>query len=93
MSSEGEKLTDGDVLMTVMELREQIEEASDEIKLAPVKDQAKELIETELSSIEKSFAQSSWTEAKTSAIRLRYWENILKAAADWEPGAEIRLEH
>lgn len=93
MSSEGESLTDGEVLMTVMELREQIEEAGEEDELTPVKDQARELIETELSNIARLFAESNWSEAKTSAIRLRYWENILKAAVDWEPGAPIRVEH
>lgn len=93
MSSEGEKLTGGGILMTVMELREQIEEAQTESDLQPVKEEVDGLIKSELDQLEELFGRSSWEDAKNSAVRLRYWFNIQKAAADWEPGSEIRIDH
>lgn len=93
MSSEGEKLTDSDVLMTVMEAREQIEEAQTESDLAEVKQEAKDLIAGELVRLAELFRSGEWQGAKVSAVKLRYWQNIQKAAMDWEPGSEIRLDH
>ncbi|CCG82696.1 Putative uncharacterized protein [Taphrina deformans PYCC 5710] len=93
MAAEGEKLTDSAVLMTVMDAREQIEEAQSEADLEGVKQEAKELIDNELKTLADLFSQAKWQDAKTSAVKLRYWLNIQKAATDWEPGSEVRLEH
>lgn len=91
--AEGESLTDGKLLMTVMELRECIDEATTESDLEPVKRDVKRLIDEELSALEQAFSKQDFETAKMSAVRLRYWQNIQKAALDWESGAEIVIHH
>ncbi|ORY76653.1 Co-chaperone HscB, C-terminal oligomerization domain-containing protein [Protomyces lactucae-debilis] len=93
MTAEGESLTDADILMTVMEAREAIEEATSEADLDEVKHDTASRIENELKMLEQHFATDNLAEAKKSAVRLRYWLNIQKAAQDWEPGKDVMLEH
>jgi molecular chaperone HscB len=93
MTAEGESLTDSDILMTVMEAREAIEEAQSEADLEGVKDETSSRIEEELNALERHFSEDDLVKAKKSAIRLRYWLNIQKAAQDWEPGKDVMLEH
>ncbi len=90
---DGEKLTDGALLMTVMDAREQIEDARSTDDLVDIKAETGLKIGKEEDVLETCFKKGDFGEAKKAAIRLRYWLNIKKAADDWEPGKEIRLEH
>lgn len=92
-TSEGEKLTDSNVLMTVMEAREEIEEASKPEDLENIRKSNELLIVDEVAALERAFAERDYESARVSAVKLRYWLNIQSAIKDWEPGQEIKLDH
>ena len=79
--------------MTVLEVREEIEEAAthaevDQIKLnndTRIKHVEKELI--------KAFKEGRAEDARDKTIELRYWEGLRKACDDWEPGKRVELVH
>lgn len=85
VSNDGEVLTEGKILMTVMEMREQIEDAKIEDDLTELKEEIELLIQAELEALESLFGQSNWTQAKVNVIKLRYWLNIRTAIDAWEP--------
>ena len=79
--------------MTVLEVREAIEDAGshteiDEIKLdndKRIKDVERELVE--------AFREGRAEDARDRTIELRYWEGLRKACDDWEPGKRVELVH
>lgn len=79
--------------MTVMEAREEIEEASKPEDLENIRKSNELLIVDEVAALERAFAERDYESARVSAVKLRYWLNIQSAIKDWEPGQEIKLDH
>lgn len=118
--SEAESLEDPEVLMEVMELREELEEASTEEEAAQVRAKNKgeytiliyvmrktaahffffilpiaERLDATVDTLKEAFSkQPPDTEAaRSAAVGLRYWNNIEKAAREWQPGKRVELQH
>lgn len=85
--------TDSDLLMDVMDIHEQLMEASerDEVKAIEKQNKARiERIEKELASC---YEKNDLDKAINLTARLKYWKNVAAAIKDWTPGKEIELHH
>lgn len=93
--SEAESLEDPDVLMSVMELREELEEAQTEEEAAQVRDRNRERLDAAVHDLREAFAKDppDVEAARSAAVGLRYWANIDKAAREWAPGKRVELQH
>lgn len=87
------KLDDQELLMEVLEAREEIEEAQTEEDLFPLKTVNDARIEGSLKMLEKYFADDDLEAAKIEAVRLRYWVNIKESLDGWEKGKPVVLVH
>ena len=79
--------------MTVLEVREAIEEAEthDEVEVTKRENQARiDKVEAEL---RRAFEEGKGEDARDRTIELRYWEGLRKACDDWEPGKRVELVH
>lgn len=88
MEDESAKLAeaDADLLMTVMEAREAVDEAASEAELHEVKSENDVRIEESVERLERLFAEEHWDEAAVEAVKLRYWMNVQESIAGWEHG-------
>lgn len=87
------KIEEPDLLMTVLEAREEIEDAQTEKDLDSVRDINEERIAETEQGLEKAFRDDDIAAAKKLAVRMRYWVNIRESLDNWEPGKPIVLEH
>ena len=79
--------------MTVLEVREAIEEAETHEEVVKIKrenDARIELVEGEL---RRAFEEGKGEDARDRTVELRYWEGLKKACDDWEPGKRVELVH
>lgn len=87
------KVEDPELLMEVLEAREQIEEASTEADLEEMKTVNEERIAGSVAVLEEAFAKDDLQAAKSEAVKLRYWVNIKESIEHWEPGKPVVLQH
>jgi len=92
-NDEAGTIEDQELLMSVMEAQEVIEEAGSEADLAGVKAQNERDVEESVRVLEGAFARGDLEAAREESVRLRYWVNIGQGVRDWEPGREVRLVH
>ncbi|KAK3336272.1 hypothetical protein B0T19DRAFT_34787 [Cercophora scortea] len=81
------------VLMTVLEAREQVEEAQREEDLEPLRRENEERIEQAEEALTRAFREGDVEAAKEEAVRLRYWLNIRESVHEWERGKGVVLHH
>lgn len=87
------KLDDPELLMEVLETREEIEAAQEEGDLVELKKINEERIGSSESTIDKAFKEDNMNVAKEETVKLRYWVNIQESLYDWEKGKPIVLNH
>lgn len=87
------KVDDPELLMEVLEAREQIEEAESEEDLVEMHQTNEERIERSVAEIERCFKEDDLQGAKNESIKLRYWVNIKESIEGWEKGAPVVLQH
>lgn len=87
------KTDDPELLMQVLEAREMIEEAEEEVELEPLRQANDGRIEESLKELEKAFESDDIVSAKEQAVKLRYWMNIKQSLDDWEKGKPVVLVH
>ncbi|KAG0174551.1 hypothetical protein DFQ28_005887 [Apophysomyces sp. BC1034] len=90
---ESESLHDPELLMDVMEVREELEEASTEDDVHRIKLQNDEKMQETIEHLSTSFANEAFDQAKDYMIQLQYWENIRRAIVDWSPGKRLEIHH
>lgn len=92
---EADSLEDPELLMKVMELREELEEAQTESDIESIREANAQLYDGAVDRLKDCFAAepAKLVEAKKAATELRYWSNIAKACREWTPGARIELQH
>ncbi|KAK4447583.1 J-type co-chaperone JAC1, mitochondrial [Podospora aff. communis PSN243] len=88
-----ETSADPEVLMTVLEAREAVEEAEREEDLAEVRMANEERIVAAEEALGRAFAEGDVETAKEEAVRLRYWMNIRESVDNWERGKPVVLQH
>lgn len=87
------KLDDQELLMEVLGVREEIEEAETEDELSPLRMVNDHRIKASLRTLERTFAEDDLEMAKVEAVRLRYWVNIKQSLDAWEKGKPVVLVH
>ncbi|KAK5663791.1 hypothetical protein OQA88_4223 [Cercophora sp. LCS_1] len=88
---EGE--ADPEVLMTVMEAREMIEEAEREEDLDELREANDERIRDVVGEIEGAFERGDVEGVKRETVRLKYWMGVKEGVDNWERGKGVVLEH
>ncbi|RUS18760.1 Co-chaperone HscB, C-terminal oligomerization domain-containing protein [Endogone sp. FLAS-F59071] len=91
--AEAESLEDPELLMEVLEAREELEEVASEEEVEGLKKRNDARIDETVTALSRAFADDNMDEAKTLAVRLQYWENIRYATVEWAPGKRIELAH
>ena len=87
------KVKDPELLMEVLEMREDIEAAQEEAELVPMKQANDEKIEHSVAILDDAFKRNDIAVAKEEAVRLRYWINIKESLDAWEKGKPVVLVH
>jgi len=87
------KVEDPDLLMEVLDAREEIEEAQEEHELDGMKTINNERIETCEEILDEAFKRDDVGLAKAEAVKLRYWVNIKESLDGWERGKPVVLVH
>jgi molecular chaperone HscB len=79
--------------MTVLEIREEIEEATRPEDIVMIKAENTRRVEKAEEALIKAFKEGKAEDARDRTIELRYWEGLRKACDDWEPGKRVELVH
>ena len=87
------KVEDPELLMEVLDAREEIENAEEEEELEEMKRINEERIEKSESILDEAFKRDDIDRAKGEAVRLRYWVNIKESLDAWEQGKPVILVH
>ncbi|POY71713.1 hypothetical protein BMF94_5073 [Rhodotorula taiwanensis] len=92
---EADPVTDPDLLMTIMETREELEEAQSEDDVVRIRDCNKEKRNRVIDSLATAFSASApdLEAAKNLVIELRYLDNIEQVCREWQPGKRLELQH
>ena len=87
------KVEDPELLMEVLDAREEIENAREEEELEEMKEINEGRIERSESILDEAFQRDDIEGAKGEAVRLRYWVNIKESLDAWERGKPVVLVH
>jgi molecular chaperone HscB len=87
------KVEDPELLMEVLDAREEIENAGEEEELEEMKRINEERIEKSEAILDEAFKRDDIEGAKGEAVRLRYWVNIKESLDAWERGKPVVLVH
>ena len=87
------KVEDPELLMEVLEMREDIEAAQEEAELAPMKESNDQKIDQSVAILDDAFKRDDMVDAKEEAVKLRYWINIKESLDAWEKGKPVVLVH
>jgi molecular chaperone HscB len=87
------KVEDPELLMEVLDAREEIENAREEEELEEMKRINEERIEASEVILDEAFRSDDIEGAKREAVRLRYWVNIKESLDAWERGKPVVLVH
>lgn len=87
------KIEEPDLLMLVLEAREEIEDAESEEDLVEPRKVNDERIRESEEALDKAFSTDDIEAAKKEAVRMRYWVNIKDSLDAWEKGKPVVLQH
>jgi len=87
------KVEDHELLMEVLDAREEIENAREEEELSDLKQINNKRIEASEKVLDGAFREDDLNTAKVEAVRLRYWVNIKESLDGWERGKPVVLVH
>lgn len=79
--------------MTVLEVREQIEEAQTPEEVEEIKKENMQRIDRVKKELNEAFERGDAEGARDGTVELRYWEGLRKACDSWEPGQRVELVH
>ena len=79
--------------MTVLEVREAIEEAETQEEVEVIKRENGGRIERVEERLRRAFEDGKGEDARDGTVELRYWEGLKRACDDWEPGKRVELVH
>ncbi|KAL5615352.1 hypothetical protein BROUX41_005400 [Berkeleyomyces rouxiae] len=87
------RVDDPELLMTVMEAHEKIQEATSEADLETLNKENEDRIKASEAILEMAFKEDAIPAAVTESVQLRYWVNIRESIHNWEPGKPATLQH
>ncbi|EAA28897.1 hypothetical protein GE21DRAFT_1652 [Neurospora crassa] len=85
--------SDPTLLMTVLEAREQIDEAKTEADLEPVREENEARIKESEEKLSEAFAKEDVEAATRECVKLRYWMGIREGCNEWEEGKGFVMHH
>ncbi|KAI9259610.1 Co-chaperone HscB, C-terminal oligomerization domain-containing protein [Phascolomyces articulosus] len=83
--SETESLHEPELLMEVMELREELDEVTNEEELGQVKETNDAKYQETVQNLSEAFKNKDLDHAKELMVQLQYWETIRRAIIEWSP--------
>ncbi|KAK3397557.1 HSCB C-terminal oligomerization domain-containing protein [Sordaria brevicollis] len=81
------------LLMTVLEAREQIEDAKSEQDLEPIREENDARIKESEEKLAEAFAREDVEGASKECVKLRYWMGIKEGCDEWEYGKPFVMHH
>ncbi|MCJ1485803.1 hypothetical protein MMC06_005978 [Schaereria dolodes] len=87
------KVEDPELLMEVLEMRENIEATEDESEVELMKEANDAKIAESVRILDVAFKANDIDGAKEEVVRLRYWMNIKESLDAWESGKPVVLVH
>lgn len=87
------KVEDPELLMEVLDAREEIEAAQEEEELDDMKRTNDDRISESETILDSAFRDDDMAIAMAEAVKLRYWVNIKDSLDGWEKGKPVVLEH
>jgi molecular chaperone HscB len=87
------KVEDPELLMEVLDTREEIENAREEEELEELRRVNDERIEESERILDTAFREDNMEIAKGEDVRMRYWVNIKESLDNWEKGKPVVLVH
>ncbi|KAF2835552.1 Co-chaperone Hsc20, partial [Patellaria atrata CBS 101060] len=87
------KVEDPELLMTVLETREEIEAAQTEDEIDAMREINEQRVEESVGILTNAFEEGDIEGAKNEAVKLRYWINIRESLHAWEKGKPVVLIH
>ncbi|TIB29800.1 hypothetical protein E3P86_03616 [Wallemia ichthyophaga] len=91
--AESDSIHDSTLLMDMLELREQLEDAQSEEEVTQLRHDNGQSIQQTTHLISQAFENNDLESAKNLTIKLRYLCNLDVAARDWQPGAPVVIQH
>jgi molecular chaperone HscB len=82
----GDASDDQELLIEVLELREQIEDAETEAQIQEIREENNVRIAESVKVLEDAFKNDNLAEAGKEAVKLRYWINVDETCHAWEEG-------
>ena len=93
--SESDSIENPKLLMEVMELQEALDGAENAEAVQEIAAANEEHLRDVLERLGKAFARDpvDYSHVRQLAVELRYWDNIARAAQEWQPGQRVELHH
>ncbi|GAA5907754.1 J-type chaperone JAC1 [Sporobolomyces salmoneus] len=93
---EADPVTDPELLMSIMEIREALEEAETPEQVDSIRAQNSQEMQAAISSLVKAFDQTEPPDlegARNLVIQLKYLDNIETVCREWSPGKRVEIQH
>ncbi|KAJ1799294.1 molecular chaperone [Coemansia sp. RSA 2399] len=90
---EEDQITDPELLMEIMELREEIETSETEKDISNIKERNDAKIDEVTNSLSSAFGAANYDSAKQLTNHLQYLRRVAQAIHSWEPGKPVIISH
>ncbi|KAJ2558957.1 molecular chaperone [Coemansia sp. RSA 1933] len=90
---EEDQITDPELLMEIMEFREEIEASETEKHIADIKERNDAKIDKVTNGIAAAFGAENYDSAKQLTHHLQYLRRVSQAIHSWEPGKPVIISH
>ncbi|KAK9685412.1 molecular chaperone [Basidiobolus ranarum] len=90
---ESESLDDPELLMEVLEVREELEDAQTDAEVEDIKLANDVKLKESIQELSLAFKRNDMERAKLLSIQLQYWVNIKKATQEWSPNKQVYISH
>ncbi|KAJ1679112.1 molecular chaperone, partial [Spiromyces aspiralis] len=90
---EADSLTDAELLMEVLEMREALEECKNEEQLAELRVKNNANVDRVIKALTEAFRNRDYGAAQGLTIQLQYWDNLRQAIHHWTPGKPSFINH
>ena len=86
-------VTDQETLVEVMEVQEELEDATSHEEIGKLTEENSQRISETEKILGEAFEREDVEGAKKECVRLNYWRSLQSALMEWEPGKVMRLVH
>ncbi|KAL8280782.1 hypothetical protein RQP46_006786 [Phenoliferia psychrophenolica] len=92
---EADAVTDPELLMSIMETREELDDATTESEVSAIRLTNKDNAKETLGKLSEAFGKEppDLDAARNLVIKLRYLQNVENVCREWSPGKRIELQH